>query len=285
MISAALVLLLQVGPNPSASTPVTAVPPELYELRQRLNTRQQDAVVDLRPDRLKLCLARGDQDSTAAKTEAAEWRSNAGDDEQADALHCLGYAQARSGEWKEAASSFLAARDAVSGDDPAYRARLGTIAANAMISSGDNVAALAALDVAETDAKSASFPQLSYEIALDRARSLVALGRPEEAKAALATARELTSANARAWLLSATLARRTNDLPAAQQFIEQAVLLDPSNTQIGLEAGVIAVLSGNDDAARRSWQSVTTIAPGSDDAQTAQSYLDQLAGLNPLPDQ
>ena len=41
------------------------------------------------------------------------------------------------------------------------------------------------------------------------------------------------------------------------------------DAQIGLEAGVIAVLSGRDDAARRSWQSVLTAAPGSDAAKTA----------------
>ena len=43
----------------------------------------------------------------------------------------------------------------------------------------------------------------------------------------------------------------------------------PRDPQVGLEAGVIAVLSGRDDAARKSWQSVIAAAPDSDEAKTA----------------
>jgi hypothetical protein len=39
---------------------------------------------------------------------------------------------------------------------------------------------------------------------------------------------------------------------------------------------VIAALSGHDDAARQSWQSVLATAPGTPQAQQAQGYLDQL---------
>ncbi|MFN5779660.1 MAG: hypothetical protein ACK44O_09350 [Novosphingobium sp.] len=45
---------------------------------------------------------------------------------------------------------------------------------------------------------------------------------------------------------------------------------------------MIAVLAGNDGAARRSWLSVIKAAPGSETARTAQSYLDQL-GPDPAP--
>ena len=84
--------------------------------------------------------------------------------------------------------------------------------------------------------------------------------------------------SALAWLLSATLSRRSDDLVTAQQQIERAASLDPTDPAIGLEAGLIAALSGRDEAARASWRSVLELAPGTAAAQAAQSYLDQLGG-------
>ena len=64
--------------------------------------------------------------------------------------------------------------------------------------------------------------------------------------------------------------------------IEQAATLAPTNPEIGLEAGVIAVLGGREDAARQSWQSVIDLQPESLAAQTATGYLAQL-GPAPAP--
>ncbi len=58
--------------------------------------------------------------------------------------------------------------------------------------------------------------------------------------------------------------------------IEKAAALAPQDPEIGLEAGVIAVLGGRDEAARRSWRSVLAAAPDSDQAKVAKGYLDQL---------
>jgi hypothetical protein len=49
--------------------------------------------------------------------------------------------------------------------------------------------------------------------------------------------------------------------------------LAPKDPAIGLEAGVIAELAGNDDAARKSWNSVVALGPDSAEAQTAKAYL------------
>ena len=78
------------------------------------------------------------------------------------------------------------------------------------------------------------------------------------------------------WLISARLSRQQERLADAQQQIERAAMLAPRNPEVGLEAGVIAVLAGNDAAARRSWQSVVAMAPNTPVAATAQTYLDQL---------
>jgi tetratricopeptide (TPR) repeat protein len=94
----------------------------------------------------------------------------------------------------------------------------------------------------------------------------------------LANARTLDAQNALAWLLSATLARRLGKLDQAQGFIQTAAALAPDYVETGLEAGVIAMLQGREDAARTSWQSVIAVEPTSEAAATARGYLAQLEG-------
>ena len=117
---------------------------------------------------------------------------------------------------------------------------------------------------------------LSASVSVDRARALVALGRNDEAAKALAEARTSDPANARAWLLSATLSRRLERLGEAQEQIAQAATLAPQDPAVGLEAGVIAALSGREEEARRSFDSVLLVAPESDEATRARAYLEQL---------
>ncbi len=285
MLSATLALLLQVGPNPGAA-PVTAVPPELGELRRRQRTEQNGNDNDgLAPvaDRLQSCLVRAEQDSTAARIEAEAWFNSAIGLTRAQALQCRGYAEANLGQWADAARSFIAARDDSDAVDAKYRARLGAMAANALLTAGNTESALPVLDRAKDDSTEAEFTQLSAEIEIDRARALVSQNKLAAASEALSEARTLAPMSVRAWLLSATLSRRTDDLAAAQTQIEQAAMLDPANPEIGLEAGVIAALSGNDEAARLSWQSIVTLAPDSPQATTAKSYLAQLENTEEQP--
>jgi Flp pilus assembly protein TadD len=111
----------------------------------------------------------------------------------------------------------------------------------------------------------------------DRARALVMLAREGEAEAVLAAARTFDAQNALAWLLSATLARRLGKLEEAQGFIETAAALSPNYPEVGLEAGVIAMLKGREAAAAASWRSIVALEPGSAAAETARGYLAQLA--------
>ncbi|MDN3646771.1 hypothetical protein QWY75_11215 [Pontixanthobacter aestiaquae] len=278
MLSATLALLLQVGPNPGAA-PATAVPPELDELRRRQRAEQSTGDnngIAPATGRLQSCLARAEQDSTAARIESQSWFDSAIGLTRAQALQCRGYAEANLGQWADAARSFIAARDDNDAVDAKYRARLGAMAANALLTAGNFDSAISVLDQAKANAAEAEFTQLSAEIEIDRARALVSQNNPVAAAEALSEARTLAPRSARAWLLSATLSRRTEDLIAAQSQIEQAAALDPSNPEIGLEAGVIAVLSGNDEAARLSWQSIVALAPESSQAVTAKTYLRQL---------
>jgi len=189
---------------------------------------------------------------------------------------CLGAALGAMERWDEARTAFLRARDAAAPTDTASRARLGAMAGNAALAGGSAAQALQILDIAQADAKTAADTELTGSIALDRARAFVAASRPGDAEGALAQARTATPGNAQAWLLSATLSRRENKLAQAQTQIERAAQIAPEDPEIGLEAGVIAMLAGREDAARKSWQSVLAAAPGSPAADTAKGYLAQL---------
>ncbi|KHK92284.1 tetratricopeptide repeat protein [Novosphingobium malaysiense] len=189
---------------------------------------------------------------------------------------CLGVALSDLGQWDDAREAFVNARDAAADDDHASRARLGAMAGNAALAGGAPGQALGLLAPAASEANQAGDTALAASIALDRARALVAVNQPGEAATALAQAREAEPDNAQAWLLSATLSRRQNKLIEAQAQIEKAAQLAPRDPEIGLEAGVIAVLSGKNEAARRSWNSVVDMAPESDAAATARQYISQL---------
>lgn len=201
---------------------------------------------------------------------------------RAEPGQCLGMALAALGKWEAAQSAFTAAREVTPASEPASRARLGGMAGNAVLALGKPDTALALLDQAHGEALGAGDSRLAAEISIDRARALVALNRDGDAAAALATARANAAENGQGWLLSATLSRRQGKLAEAQQQILVAAQLMPLDPEVGLEAGVIAMLAGREDAARRSWLSVVKAAPGSDAARTAQSYLDQL-GPDPAP--
>ena len=71
----------------------------------------------------------------------------------------------------------------------------------------------------------------------------------------------------------------------SQAAIERAVAISPQDSEIGLEAGVIAILGGREDAARTSWQSVIAVQPDSLAAETARGYLAQIGpGPETAPD-
>ncbi len=217
-----------------------------------------------------------------AQAYAERWIKDLKGSARVEPGQCLGMALAAQGKWDEAEAAFTEARELTPASEPANRARLGGMAGNALLAAGKPEAALARLDQAHGEALGAADPRLAGEISIDRARALVALKRDGDAATALATARTNAADNGQGWLLSATLSRRQGKLAEAQQQIQVAAQLMPLDPEVGLEAGVIAVLAGNEGAARRSWLSVVKAAPGSETARTAQSYLDQL-GPDPAP--
>jgi len=270
-------LLVQVGGELGA-------PPSVGAMREGSKPRTGTPLPETfeAPSRLHACLSAAAQDADAAEATATAWLNEEKGSHQAQPRMCLGWVYSTRQQWDEAEKSFLAGREIAAPTDHVLRARLGAMAGNSALANGLGAGggpdrALSLLDAAHADAQAAGDTQLAGDIAIDRARALVALKRDGDAVVALAEARSASPGNAYGWLLSATLSRRLGQLAQAQREIETAAQLEPVDPEVGLEAGVIAVLSGRAAAAAKSWQSVIAAAPGSPSADTARAYLAQLA--------
>ncbi len=227
-------------------------------------------------DRLKECLQQAQSIPSAAIPRASRWLAEAKGAARALPQQCLGQAYAGLQKWSAAHDAFLAARDAAVPGDYLTRAHLGAMAGNAALAADDPTTALPELDKAVADAGLTGDQALTGSIESDKARALVALGRDDDAAKALDLARSEAPRDAQVWLLSATLARRMGQLKQAQDQIETAAALDKTDPAIGLEAGVIAELAGDEAAARKSWQSVIAVAPNAPEAKSAEAYLAQI---------
>jgi len=225
---------------------------------------------------LAQCLDQLEDEPTRAHVQAQIRRDTTNGQDRVLANHCLGLASTELGRWEEARAAFTAARQETPAEETRLRARFGAMAGNAALVTGDLPGALVLLDAARTDALAAQAGGMQGLIALDRARVLAGLEQLDAAEAALAEARMFQPDDAEKRLLSATLLRRMGKLAEAQEQVEEAARLDPTAPAIGLEAGVIAILDGLEEAARSSWQSVIDLSPGTEFATSAQSYLDQL---------
>lgn len=274
LTSSLLIVALQVGPNPVA-TDTLGVPDELLNRPER---RSNELSIEQDPQTrwLAECLGMLPEQAARAHSLAQVRRNESTGQSRILANHCLGLASTELGLWEDAIGAFIAARDHTSVDELRARARFGAMAGNAALAAQDLERSVSILSIAKTDAEAAASAPLQAIIASDLARVLVALERPEEALTELDFSTQLIADEPSTWLLKATLLRRLERLDAAQTAIEQASSLAPVDASIGLEAGVIAVLAGREEAARESWQSVIDLAPQSPEALTAQDYLAQI---------
>jgi tetratricopeptide (TPR) repeat protein len=230
----------------------------------------------LADDQLELCMDKARTDPTSAISEASEWLSGVSTEDGSYPQQCLGMAYTALLRWEAAERAFLAAREAAPQAAHFRRAQLAAMAGNAALAEGRGEAALAGLDLAAGDAEASGDKALQAITQVDRARALVLQGDTMEAGAALASARSLDPQSPYAWLLSATLSRRLGNLDEAQAHIESAAALAPEYPEIGLEAGVIAMLRGKEAAAVESWRSVIRLEPNGDAAIAARGYLEQV---------
>lgn len=263
---------LQVGMNPNASTDF-GEPEELRELRRLNNAAQGEG----RFAELGNCLRVAAADPAKGLAQSQRLFHKTQPTARGDGLHCQGFALARSNDLPGAARAYQASLEATGAAERGVRIERALTAASAWTLANNRDQALMLLGRAATEAEQLGRSSVIGEVAVDRAIALVAMGREDEAAEVLSTARETASSAADVWLLSATLSRRMEQMEDAQAQIERAALLNPLDPAVGLEAGVIAALTGRDEAARKSWQSVIDTAPQSPQAATAQRYVQSLS--------
>ena len=241
---------------------------------------RRPAAPTVEDDRLQSCIENAGKDPATSLAQASAWVAAAKGAYRSKPLECLGQVYTVLLRWDAAEGAFAEAAQVTPAAADARRSALFAQAGNAALAGGHPDRALNHLDSAV--GVPGIGPLARGQAQIDRARALVALARLEDAVEALAAAQRDAPDDADAWLLGATVARRRNDFAAAQRQIEVAGSLAPADAEIGLEAGVIAMLDGREPAARKAWQSVMLVAPGSKAADTAKGYLAQL-GEAPVP--
>jgi tetratricopeptide (TPR) repeat protein len=224
------------------------------------------------PPRFTQCMDLATSDPAKALTDAVQWRSEGGG---FLARQCLGVAYANQGKWAASAGTFEdAAHEAETAKDP-RAPQYWASAGNAWIAALEPAKARAAIDAALA-AGTLDGLELG-EAHLDRARAMVALGDAESARSDLDKALTYAATDPLAWLLSATLARRSGDLPRAANDITEALKRSGDDPSVQLEAGNIAAASGNEADARTAWNRVIELAPGTGLASAARKALGQFS--------
>ncbi len=255
----------------AAAAPLTADPAK--------PAPQQPSVLPLPPaiaTKFQACLDAANGDSEAGIRFANDWRIDGG---IYYARQCLGYAYARAERWAPALVALeQGAEEAERAGDEAGRqasGRLWAQAGNAALAGGDAAKARADFDAALARGLPAGLEK--GEVHLDRARALVVLKEPKLAREDIDAALDLAPQDPLAWLLSATLARRSEDLALAQKHIAQAVKLAPDDASVALEEGNIAILSSHEDMARAAWERAVRLAPDAEAGKAATGNLSRLA--------
>lgn len=216
------------------------------------------------------CFQLATSDPQKAETRANQWRLDGGG---FVAQQCLGVAYANQGKWQAAATAFVGAAQAAQAKKDDRAAVYWAEAGNARLAGGDAAGAKSALDAAL--AAGTLDDKQRAEAQLDRARASVATGDMAQARIDLDKALATVPQDPLAWLLSATLARRTGDLARAHKDIAEAEKRAPDAAPVELEAGNIAAKSGDEEGAKTAWRRAVTLAPSTGVAHEAQQALQQ----------
>jgi tetratricopeptide (TPR) repeat protein len=210
-------------------------------------------------------------DPVKAAAAAQDWAARGGG---ALARQCAGLAYVAQERWAEAANAFEQAAREAKPEEQLAAANLWVQAGNARLAGADPRGAIAAFDRALVSGLLSG--PAKGEVRLDRARANVAAGDVQAARADLDEALRLVPEDPLGWLLSASLARRMDQLDRAQADIAEAAKRSPDDAAVALEAGRIALAAGAVPAARLAFEAAVRNQPGGDAAKAAQAELDRL---------
>ncbi|HWI86078.1 MAG TPA: hypothetical protein VNT42_07135 [Sphingomonas sp.] len=218
--------------------------------------------------RTAACKALIARDAKAAVEQAGAWADR---DKSVAARSCLGQSFAAAERWAPAQAAFeQAALDATAQHD-AHAAQYWSQAANAALAAEQPAKARENIDRAL--AIPAIAPLLAGEAWIDRARADVALDDLAQARIDMDKGLALVPQDPFGWLLSATLARRQNDLPRARKDIALALKSAGDDASVQLEAGSIAAAAGEMAAARAAWTRAAQLGAGDATGKAASALL------------
>ncbi len=221
--------------------------------------------------RFNECVDLAVDDPASGIVEANKWRIEGGG---FLARHCLGFAYAEQFNWAAATRTFAeAAQEAEIAKYPRV-ANFWAQAGNAALAGNEPTKALEYLNAALVQGSLVGLEK--GEVHLDRARAHVALNNYAAAKDEFVLVHKLAPQDPLGWLLSATLARRMNDLPLAKADIAVAAKLAADDPAVALEAGNIAYEGGDMVEAKANWEKAVAMDAESRPAKAAQKYLAQL---------
>lgn len=221
--------------------------------------------------KFEACLDAAIEDPETGIKAAEAWRMGDGG---YLARQCLGFAYAQQERWLPAMTAFQQAADEADvARDPAS-AQLWAQAGNAALAGGEPAMAQSWFDAAL--ARGLPDGLEKGEAYLDRARALVALGKFPQARTDINRALAQVPQDPLAWLLSATLARRMDNLPLAQAHIAKAVGLAGDDASVALEEGNIAILTGNDEGAKSAWERAVKLSSNGPAGKSAAENLARL---------
>lgn len=225
---------------------------------------------DPREDRYARCVTLAQSDPAAARADASRWSIAGGG---WFARQCAGLAYGAEANWPAAAGEFEAAARAADLAHDRHAPNYWAQAGNAWLAAGDAAKARAALDSALV---AGTLEGLALgEAQLDHARTMVAVGETDAARRDLDLALTTAMDDPLAWLLSATLARRMDDLPRAKTDIAEALKRAADDASVQLEAGNIAARGGDEPGARAAWGQAARLAPSSPVGRSAVAALAQ----------
>ena len=262
---APLLLVLQVGPN-SALPPPPAISPELVEQR----ARSAAAAAPDTASRSAACEATAAADPSAGAAEALAWLEHADD---ARGWRCLALARTGQERWGDATTAYGAAHGLTDPAETVLRAQLAAEAGKLAGRAGDAALALEWFDRAGQTARAAGTARLAGEIAIDRAIALAGAERWDEARAALAEAREAAPSQPDAYTLSAAEARRRGALDEARTHLSSALALAPDDPSVLLEAAAILQAEGRPVEALAALDTIRERHPRSVEAQLAEAAI------------
>ena len=245
--------------RPSEARTPTPVKPTPAEATNRLDSR------------FNQCVDQAAEDPGNGLLAANKWQIEGGG---YLARNCLGLAYAELQNWTKAVPEFVQSAEGAetAGDERA--AIFWSQAGNAALAQGDHAAALKYFDFAL--AQNTLNDLLKGEVHLDKARVYVALDQYAQAREEFSIVHKLVPQDPLGWLLSATLARRTEDLVRAKSDIAVAAKLAITDPAIALEARNIAYEAGDVVNAKSNWEQAVKFGPDSASAKAAKHYLSQL---------